>query len=354
MSNKIGIIGQGFVGNAVYQGMKSYFDISTFDINGNCTEESLFNLIEIVDMTFLCLPTPMKKSGECDLSIVKNCLSQIDMIVKSLNKEDFIVIIKSTIPPGTTEMLNKENENINIVFNPEFLTEANAVDDYKNQNRIIVGGNRPYTSKVKNIFEKAFPKTPIIKTSSTIAEMIKYLTNTFLATKVSFANEMYQICEGLNIDYDKVIEYAKYDDRLGNSHWSVPGPDGDMGYGGHCLPGNFTIKTTKSDIKLEDAFEKLKNNEIIECLSSNHSVEHLQTKIVKEVTKNHYKGEMISFELENNTLIKCTPDHLFPIKRQGVLIIEKAMNITESDEFFNISELIYNKKTLTYDNKIFR
>jgi len=66
--------------------------------------------------------------------------------------------------------------------------------------------------------------------------MIKYVTNTFLATKVSFANEMYQICEGLNIDYDKVIEYARYDDRLGNSHWSVPGPDGDFGYGGHCFP----------------------------------------------------------------------------------------------------------------------
>jgi len=66
--------------------------------------------------------------------------------------------------------------------------------------------------------------------------MIKYVTNTFLATKVSFANEMYQICQALNIDYDKVIEYARYDDRLGNSHWAVPGPDGDKGFGGHCFP----------------------------------------------------------------------------------------------------------------------
>jgi nucleotide sugar dehydrogenase len=232
----LGIIGQGFVGSAVYEGMKSHFNVFTFDINGKCTESSLFNLIEKVDTTFLCLPTPMKKSGECDLSIVRNCLSQVDMIVKSLNKKDFIVIIKSTIPPGTTEKLNQENENLNIVFNPEFLTEANAVEDYKNQNRIIVGGERPYSSRVKKIFEKAFPKVPIVKTSSTIAEMIKYVTNTFLATKVSFANEMFQICEGLNIDYDKVIEYARYDDRLGNSHWSVPGPDGDFGFGGHCFP----------------------------------------------------------------------------------------------------------------------
>jgi len=233
---KLGVIGQGFVGGAVYQGMKNYFDVSTFDINGNCTESSLFDLIEKVDVTFLCLPTPMKKSGECDLSIVENCLSQVDMLVKSLNKKDFIVVIKSTIPPGTTERLNKSNENINVIFNPEFLTEANAIEDYKNQNRIIVGGDRPHTSTVKTIFEKVFPQVPIIKTSSTIAEMVKYVTNTFLTTKISFANEMFQICEGLDIDFDKVIEYSKYDGRLGNSHWSVPGHDGDFGYGGHCFP----------------------------------------------------------------------------------------------------------------------
>ena len=236
MINKIGIIGQGFVGGAIYEGIKNYFDVFTFDINGKCTESSVFNLIEKVDVAFLCLPTPMKKSGECDLSIVKNCLSQVDMIVKSLDKKNFIVVIKSTIPPGTTESLNKENKNLKIVFNPEFLTEANAVEDYKNQNRIIIGGERPYSSIVKKIFERAFPKVPVIKTSSTIAEMIKYVTNSFLATKVSFANEMFQICEELDIDYDKVIEYARYDDRLGNSHWSVPGPDGDFGYGGHCFP----------------------------------------------------------------------------------------------------------------------
>ena len=66
--------------------------------------------------------------------------------------------------------------------------------------------------------------------------MVKYFLNCFLATKVSFANEMYQICDKLGIDYDKVIEYAKYDDRLGKSHLNVPGPDGDFGYGGHCFP----------------------------------------------------------------------------------------------------------------------
>ena len=178
----------------------------------------------------------MKKSGECDLSIVNKALNEIYECTTSLNKNQYIVVIKSTIPPGTTSKLNLEFPNISIVFNPEFLTEANSVNDYLEQNRIIIGGDRPASSKVKMIFSKAFPRIPIIKTSSTIAETIKYVTNTFLAMKVSYANEVYQICQELNIDYDKVIEYSRYDDRLGNSHWSVPGPDGDFGFGGHCFP----------------------------------------------------------------------------------------------------------------------
>ena len=88
---------------------------------------------------------------------------------------------------------------------------------------------------MKTIFSKVFPKAHIIKTDSTHAEMVKYLTNTFLATKVSFANEMYSLCNQLNVDYDKVVEYATLDDMLGKSHWNVPGPDGDFGFGGHCF-----------------------------------------------------------------------------------------------------------------------
>ena len=233
----LGIIGQGFVGSAVREGMKDYFNIFAFDKDPNkfSSATSIFNIVENVDVTFLCVPTPMRKSGECDLSILKSALTEISNCVTALNKKNFIVVIKSTIPPGTTETLNTEFSNLDIVFNPEFLTEANAVNDYINQNRIVIGGERPGTTKVKQIFSKAFPKIPIIKTSSTIAETIKYVTNTFLAMKVSYANEIYQLCQKLNIDYDKVIEYARYDERLGNSHWSVPGPDGDFGHGGHCF-----------------------------------------------------------------------------------------------------------------------
>jgi UDPglucose 6-dehydrogenase len=116
------------------------------------------------------------------------------------------------------------------------LTEANFIEDFKNQDRIIIGGPRPASTKVRQLFYKAFPKAHIVKTGSITAEMVKYFTNTFLATKVSFANEMKMICDGLNIDYDKVVEYATYDERLGKSHWAVPGPDGKDGFGGSCFP----------------------------------------------------------------------------------------------------------------------
>jgi UDPglucose 6-dehydrogenase len=232
MSLQIGIIGQGFVGNAVYQKFKNYYDILTYDLDPIKSNSSRENLIEKSNIIFTCLPTPMNTDGSCNISIVDSVLDEINKVAHQKK----IVVIKSTIPPNTTAEFNKKYKNLDIVFNPEFLTERNAVSDYENQNRIILGGPRPATTTLKQIFSKVFPEAHIIKTDSTHAEMVKYLTNTFLSVKVSFANEIYQACQSLDIDYDKVIEYATLDERLGNSHWSVPGPDGDFGFGGHCFP----------------------------------------------------------------------------------------------------------------------
>ena len=226
---KIGIIGQGFVGNAVYQKFKEYYEVLTFDLDETKCN-STFNEVVECDYVFTCLPTPMNSDGSCNTNIVEGVIKQIDEIGKTKG-----IVVKSTIVPGTTQSWN-EKYKTNIVFNPEFLTERNAVKDYENQNRIILGGPRPTTTQLKGVFSKVFPKAHIIKTDSTHAEMVKYLTNTFLSVKVSFANEIYQLCNGLGIDYDKVVEYATYDKRLGESHWSVPGHDEDFGFGGHCFP----------------------------------------------------------------------------------------------------------------------
>ena len=230
----IGIIGQGFVGNAIYQKFKNYFDVHTYDLDESKSNDTKENVIH-QQYLFLCLPTPMNPDGSCNVDIIERELENIDLIADN-HEVVKTVVIKSTISPGTTEKWNKKYEALNIVFNPEFLTEANAVEDFNNQNRIILGGPRPATTELRRLYSKVFPKAHIIKTDSTHAEMVKYLTNSFLATKVSFANEIYQVCEKLNIDYDKVVEYATLDDRLGKSHWNVPGPDGDFGFGGHCLP----------------------------------------------------------------------------------------------------------------------
>jgi UDPglucose 6-dehydrogenase len=261
----IGIIGQGFVGNAVYQKFKNYYDVLTYDLDDSKCNATFRKLSRECETIFICLPTPMDDGGRCNVSIVELELVGLNSQSARYDRKKTIVI-KSTVSPGTTERWNRQYKNLNIVFNPEFLTERNAVDDYENQKRIILGGPRPTTTEIKQIFSKVFPKAHIIKTDSTHAEMVKYLTNSFLATKVSFANEMYQICEGLGVDYDKVIEYATQDDRLGDSHWNVPGPDGDFGYGGHCFPKDvkalMVVAEDMDIIPLMLAATDVKNNEV--------------------------------------------------------------------------------------------
>jgi len=259
----IGIIGQGFVGNAVYQKFKNYYDILTYDLDESKSNSTLNQISEKCETIFICLPTPMDEDGRCNVSIVE--LELVGLNTHNTNNTKNIVI-KSTVSPGTTERWNRQYKNLNIIFNPEFLTERNAVKDYENQSRIILGGPRPATTEIKQIFSKVFPLAHIIKTDSTHAEMVKYLTNSFLATKVSFANEMYEICEGVGVDYDKVIEYATQDERLGNSHWNVPGPDGDFGYGGHCFPKDvkalITVAKDMDIIPLMLSATDFKNNNV--------------------------------------------------------------------------------------------
>ena len=291
---KLGVVGQGYVGTALREGLSQHYDIETFDINSELsTKKNIRDLVKDTQMTFICVPTPMNKDGSCSTDIVESVIKDIDdaqqwCLSSMLDhgivpvEKKYIAIIKSTIPPGTTNRLNKKYKNVQIVFSPEFLTEANFIEDFKNQDKIIIGGPRPASTKVRQMFYKSFPNAKIIKTGSITAEMVKYLTNTFLATKVSFANEMFQICEKLNIDYDKVIEYATIDERLGKSHWAVPGPDGKPGFGGSCFPKdlNALIKTaeklgiftnvlnsvwdTNLDVRPEEDWKELKGRAVVD------------------------------------------------------------------------------------------
>jgi len=202
---KIGILGQGYVGLAIKVGFQPHYsDLNYFDKfhKKKSSVKNLEKLVHCSDIIFICLPTPMKKSGQCDTSIVRKEIVKINDY--SSNKK--IVVIKSTVPPGTSLDIDNENDNIDVIFNPEFLTEKNFLEDFKKQNRIILGGNKSPVDILEQVYLKVFPKTKIIKTDES------------------------------GVDYDKVLKYALHDERLGKSHWAVPGHDNKFGFGGSCFP----------------------------------------------------------------------------------------------------------------------
>jgi UDPglucose 6-dehydrogenase len=262
----IGIIGQGYVGTAIKVGFEPHYELETYDKydKDKSTCDTLFDLVMECDVMFVCVPTPMNTDGTCHIDIVEEVITEINEIVLETESYPYnikpIVVIKSTVPPGTTDKLHSKNRGIDVIFNPEFLTEANFLEDFKNQTRIILGGIRRGTTKLRQVYSKVFPHATIVKTNAKYAETVKYFINCFLGTKVSFANEMKMMCDEIDIDYDKVVEYATYDERLGKSHWAVPGPDGDFGFGGHCLPKDISaIVNEYDDMKLLQAVLDVNN-----------------------------------------------------------------------------------------------
>jgi UDPglucose 6-dehydrogenase len=243
---KIGIIGNGFVGSAIMHGFILHIeDIMIYDKDPKRSTHSMKDLVNGSDVIFVCVPTPMFESGECDLSIVNSVaqeLSQYDCINRK------VVVIKSTVVPGTTEKLAKNYPNMNFVFNPEFLTERKARLDFINTSRIVLGSNNRFANDVvEELYKIRFPYTKIIKTDFGTAQLIKYMANCFFATKVSFMNEMYQICEAINGDWDTALNGFITDGRIGNSHVDVPGHDGHLGFGGKCFPKDLNAMIKRAE-----------------------------------------------------------------------------------------------------------
>lgn len=260
----IGIIGFGMVGQAIHHGFSLTTDFRIYDKNPKLSVNTFGEVVEDSDFLFICVPTPMKKkTGQADLSIIKETLDNIEAYrALKKTKKNGIIIIKSTIPPGTTSILSWQYPSINIIHNPEFLTARSFRLDFINQSRIILGGNKKDCKKVEELYRMRFLHTPIYITDSTTAEMAKYTANTFFATKLSFFNEIYEICEKLNIDYYDVIKMTLADGRIGNSHYDVPGHDGLKGYGGLCFPKDINALIFKAKelgidpIILKSAWEK--------------------------------------------------------------------------------------------------
>lgn len=234
---KIGVIGLGFVGRQVAnwflsQGWRQGQDLFLYDAN---QEPDLKDDVQTAEIVFICVPTPSRKDGRCDSSIVESVVAQF-------RTSDKIVVIKSTVEPGTTDMLG-EKYNVATLFNPEFLTEVNADLDFVDPDRQIVGfteRSRPYARTVLNILPWAKFESPGVENSSIQitafeAELAKYFANMFGASKVSFANAMNVVAEAIGADYDHIKRVVTADSRIGGA-WTDVKRGGYRGFGGYCFP----------------------------------------------------------------------------------------------------------------------
>ena len=233
----IGIIGKGFVGSAVEHGFScnSKFKaiIRVYDKNPILSTHSLSETINHSEIIFLSVPTPANPDGSINTQIVENILFEINDCIKN----DCIILLRSTLIPGSTQLFSEKFPKLNLVFNPEFLREKSANDDFINQSRVVLGGEKKLTNRIAELYNWRFQNSvPIIQTNFQTAELIKYMNNCFLATKVSFMNEMNLIASKINVDWDKAVEGFIGDPRVGTSHVNVPGSDGKLGFSGSCFP----------------------------------------------------------------------------------------------------------------------
>ena len=242
IEQKIGVVGNGFVGGAVKFGFSPQVgcdaEVRVYDKNPAKSTHTLEETINESDFIFVSVPTPANEDGSINIDVLDKALSDIN----DVSNRDNCILIRSTIVPGTTRKLQQKYSQLNLLFNPEFLTERSANFDFINQHRFIIGSgdsmssamaSEEFSELLKNRFGSCIS---ILECTYETAEMIKYMNNCFFATKVSFLNEMYQIAEKSQVNWKQAIDGFVADGRIGHSHLNVPGPDGKFGFGGSCFP----------------------------------------------------------------------------------------------------------------------
>lgn len=258
-SKTIAQIGNGFVGNAL---KRSFFlkgiDTIVYD------KYQKIGLIEDTfnsEILFLCLPTPHKETDGYDLSAIEENLA-----ILSKNNYKGIIVLKSTVLPGTTRALSLKY-NLKIIHNPEFLTERTALQDFNNQEHIVLGVNDVFgLNKVISLYEANYPYAEISICSSEESESMKIMCNTFYAVKVQMFNEFYLFCKENKINYDIVKSLMLKNKWINPMHTNVPGPDGKLSYGGHCFP--------KDTSALNDMMVKqnIPNKVLSACIEERNSI----------------------------------------------------------------------------------
>jgi len=237
----IGIVGNGYVGQSTaLLGCKDeYADhednvllVYDTDPDKRSPKDIEFEHLVQCDLVFVAVPTPMNGDGSCHTGIVEGVVNDL----KGIGVND--IVIRSTVPVGLSRKLG-------VNFMPEFLTEANWRDDFKTNKEWIFGlhdlADKKIKKKLRKIFLTAKHNKKIDSANfnccyTEAAEISKYVRNCFLATKVSFFNEVEEFCRKKGIHFDQVRELVAMDERIGESHTAVPGPDGKKGFGGTCFP----------------------------------------------------------------------------------------------------------------------
>ena len=261
MKNRILIVGHGFVGSALEKSLHDSVERKIVDpkYKTDVSDFISFN----PSLIFICVPTPSKSNGSIDTSILEEVTKKcINLYPKS------IFVIKSTCLPNI--LVDLKNLSKNIVHNPEFLTEKNAYNDFISSTFQIFGGNKESCVCVSNFLTDhtkcEFSESYYV--SIEVSSLIKYTINSFLALKVIFFNQLKELFNVLEIEeeYDNFINGVSLDERIGNSHMKVPGPDGRNGFGGACFPKDtnaFIRFFSENNIKLSTLEEAIKfNNQI--------------------------------------------------------------------------------------------
>ena len=228
---KVGIIGLGFVGNALEKVINSNVSIIKIDPKLDTSVRDLEN--QECNILFICVPTPMDEGGGQDLKIVTKGLNEIEKY-----STDSLVVMKSTILPDKIDCLSKDFPSF--VYNPEFLRERHAFEDLKNSPFFIFGGDKKNSKKLANFYKlhTFCEATDFNYTDVKTASLVKYAINSFLATKVVFFNELRNVYINSELEgsWDDFVQLISKDIRIGSSHMNVPGPDGRFGFGGACFP----------------------------------------------------------------------------------------------------------------------
>ena len=230
---KIVIVGYGCVGKAVTNALKNKHEIIVQD--PQYTDYKLIDHLD-ADGIIICVPTPTNERGICDASIIADILDNVPIYMP--------VLIKSTVTPAIAQGFDEIYPNHSICYSPEFLRANTANKDFLNQKYVVIGGEDPECFW-QDLFQDSLPNCKMtLNCTAQEACMIKYTVNCFLALKTSFFNQMFDICQTNNLNFDIVRHIVSQDTRIGSDHTLVPGPDGERGWGGHCFP-----KDTEAFIK---------------------------------------------------------------------------------------------------------